>query len=428
MVFPLLAFLLIVPSVCSASPADIGVEGVPYWLRPSVERSLRSVWAEISPRYAAQHDYREGPSSPQGDLLSILGLVAERIFVGYSPFITVSENGILVTLSPDEPVAWLVEIKPPSLSPPAAEWFDENAAGLGGSIQRMLAFLPVEALSWADVALKEAIEETCAPLLPGWNPSLLVRVQTREASGDSLPEETRILQVSFSPRPPLVLAIIPSISSSTLPVAFRSDLKEKILRTLAPVVGLPIEWAAKNKLRIEALAADALRDTNTVSNARATVDVAFSPDQLSAVKAEVESPKYSIRAWIAAYAGSDGKYPEIGLHFGRKALPFSGWDVELYGEWVLAANDFSLESRWGFRWSPWKHVLVGAEKSFPGNVLWYRVSVEGGPRSPYFWWRWSEDGDAMLGLGYRIDGRISLELHYDDRHDDRLTLKAISDL
>ena len=127
----------------------------------------------------------------------------------------------------------------------------------------------------------------------------------------------------------MVLAIVPSISSSTLPVAFRSDLREKILRTLAPVVGLPIEWAAKNKLRIESLAAEALFDTNTVSNARATVDVSFSPEQLSPVQAEVESPRYTIRAWIAAYAGADGKYPEIGLHLGRNALPLSGWDVEI---------------------------------------------------------------------------------------------------
>ena len=409
----------VIPSRACAYAGDIRVEGVPFWLRPSVERSLRSVWNEIAQRSGFSGEDRR----------ALLSVVAERLFVGYSSSVLLSESGVIVTLFPVSPVAWTVEIKTPSLSSPVEEWFAENVAELGGTLERMLALLPLEALSWADIALNEAIEDVCAPLLPGWNPSLIVRLEGRGiASAPSTADEKRILQISFSPKPPLVLAVVPSISSSTLPVAFRSDLREKILRTLAPVVGLPIEWAAKNKLRIEALAAEALLDTNTVSNARATVDVSFSPEQLSPVQAEVESPRYTIRAWIAAYAGADGKYPEIGLHLGRNALPLSGWDVELYGEWILAANDFSLESRWGARWSPWKHILIGAEAAFPGNVLWYRLSVAGGSRSPYFWWRLSEDGDSMVGFGYRLDERISLELHYDERSEDTLTLKVISDL
>jgi len=413
------ALVFLLPFGAYASARDIRVEGAPFWLRPSVERSLRSVWNEIAHRSGFSGEERR----------ALLSVVAERIFVGYSSSVSLSDSGVLVALSPVSPVAWAVEIKPPSLSAPAEEWFAESTGELAGTLARMLGLLPVEALSWADVALKEAIEDVCTPLLPGWSPSLLVRLEGgRIASGSYREDEKWILQISFSPKPPLVLAIVPSISSATLPVAFRSDLREKILRTLAPVVGLPIEWAAKNKLRIEALAAEALLDTNTVSNARATVDVSFSPEQLSPVKAEVESPRYSIRAWIAAYAGADGKYPEIGLHLGRNALPFSGWDVELYGEWILSANDFSLESRWGARWSPWKHIHVGAEVSFPGNNLWYRLSVAGGSRSPYFWWRLSEDGDSMVGVGYRLDERISLELHYDERTEDKLTLKAISDL
>lgn len=413
-----LAFLLL-PFGADASAGDVRVEGVPFWLRPSVERSLRSVWNEIAHRSGFSEEERR----------ALLSVVTERIFVGYSSSVSLSEVGALVALSPISPVAWAVEIKPPSLSAPAEEWFAESAGELTGTLVRMLGLLPVEALSWADVALKEAIEDVCAPLLPGWSPSLLVRFEGgRSASGTQRGDEKWILQLSFSPKPPLVLAIVPSISSATLPVASRSDLREKILRTLAPVVGLPIEWAAKNKLRIEALAAEALLDTNTVSNARATVDVSFSPEQLSPVQAEVESPRYSIRAWIAVYAGADGKYPEIGIHLGRKALPFPGWDVELYGEWILSVNDFSLESRWGARWSPWKHIHAGVEVAFPGNILWYRLSVAGTSRSPYFLWRLSEDGDSMVGLGYRLDERISLELHYDERMEDTLTLKAISDL
>jgi len=412
------AFFLAVAPALEARAGEIRVEGAPYWLRLSVERSLQSVWGELSARADLSVEER----------VRLLSVVAERLFAGYAPSVSMRGAEILVDLSARQKTEWSVEINPPPLSPPADQWFSEGAAELERILPRMLALLPLEALSWADVALKEAIENACAPVLPGWSPSLLVRLEGGGPAEDGRSEERRILRISFTPRPPLVLAIVPSINSTTLPVAFRSDLKEKILRSLAPVVGLPLEWASLNKLRIENLAADALRDTNTVANARAAVDVSFTPEQLSPVEAEVESSKYSVRAWMSAYAGAEGRYPEAAIHLGRKALPVSGWDVELYGEWIMSIKDFSLESRWGFRWSPVRNVMIGAEKAFPGNVLWYRLWLAGGVRSPYLWWRLSEGGDSMLGLGYRLDDRLSLELQYDERDIDKWALKAIMDL
>ena len=407
MVVAFFAAALILPF---SSEGAVRVDGVPGWLSGSVERSLNSVWNEIS---------TAGGQARDGNSLGLLSVVAERILAGYA-VLSVSMDGadVTVRLKPREKVPWDVEIVPPQLASPVSEWFSGNAEGLEEKIGTMLAPLPLDALSWADVALKEGIEAICHPSLPGWNPSLLVRVQGQQ----------RILRVSFAPRTPLVLAIVPSISSSTLPVMLRSDMRENILRALSPVVGLPIEWAAANRSRIEALAGESLLQTNTVSNVRGSVDVSFRSAQLAPLEAVVESPTYSLRAWVAAYAGAEGKYPEIGLHFGRNALPVTGWDLELYGEWILSADDFSLESRWGMTWSPWKRMHAGLELSFPGSVLWYRLSLEGGTGAPYVWWRHSEDGDDNAGVGWRVNGRISIELHYDSRDGDTLSLKALSDL
>ena len=311
-----------------------------------------------------------------------------------------------------------MEIASPQLSPPVSSWFQEDVSGLEKKIAELLPLLPLDALTWADLSLRDAIASIAAAQVPGWTPGLLVKLQ----------DGRRILQISFAPRPPLVLAIVPKVYSSSLPVMLRSDLRENMLRTLAPVVGLPIEWAGANSKRIEALAEGKLLDSNTVGNTRATVEVHFQPGQIAPANAEVESPRYSIRAWVAAYAGSDTKFPEIGLHLGRKFVPFSGLTMELYGEWLLSANDFSLESRWGVRWSPWKHIMAGVEQAYPGSVTWYRLWFEGGVNAPYAWWRISEDGDHSAGIGYRINGRISLELHYDGRDDEKISLKAISDL
>lgn len=102
--------------------------------------------------------------------------------------------------------------------------------------------------------------------------------------------------------------------------------------------------------------------------------------------------------------------------------------MEAYGEWLLLANDFTLESRWGLRWSPWKNIMAGVERAFPGNVTWYRLWIDGGVKAPYLWWRVDEDGHHNLGAGYRINPRVSLEIHYDGRDEDKISIKALSDL
>lgn len=401
----LIALALAFPAL---SEGSVKIEGVPRWLKAPMERSAESVWSEI-----------KNSGAPGPENLRLLALVAGRVFSGYSVAGVFQRNdGAVLSLEPGPVPRWRAEIDPPRLSPPADLWFRENASGLAEGIEKIIRDLPLDALSWADVSLKKEVEVLCSPRLPGWSPSILVRLQGEET----------VLRISFAPRPPLVLAVVPKVSSGTLPVMLQSDLNENILRALAPVAGLPIEWAEFNKKRVEDLASDSLRQTRIVDNTRSAVRVIFNPGQLAAAEASVESPRYSLRAWVAAYAGSDTRYPEIGLHMGRKFLPFSGWDMELYGEWILAVNDLSLESRWGVRWSPWKGIMAGAEQAFPGNQTWYRLWYEGGERAPYLWWRVSERGLHNAGVGYRINRRVSLEVHYDGRDEDKLSLKAISDL
>lgn len=406
------AVLILAAALLFPGPAGAAVviEGAPPWLRERMERSAASVWSEI----------RQDGSLSAGDSLRLLSLVAERVFAGFAvedSFFR-GEDAVLRIKPLAGTAPWRVEIFPPQLASPVDGWFRESASGIGERIRDHLGNLPLDALSWADSPLKELIDTLCSPGLPGWSASLLVRLE----------QEGPVLRVSFVPKPPFVLAVVPRVSSGTLPVMLRSDLNENILRTLSPVVGLPIEWVSAHRDKVEKMAAESLRQTNIVGNTRSTVEVSFRAAQIAAANALVESPKYSVRAWVAAYAGSDTKYPEIGLHMGRKFLPVSGWDMEFYGEWILSANDFSLESRWGIRWSPWKNILAGVERAFPGNVTWYRLWIEGGVRAPYLWWRLSEDGDHHVGLGYRLNQRISLEIHYDGRDEDKISIRALSDL
>ncbi|NLB84375.1 MAG: hypothetical protein GX791_09075, partial [Synergistaceae bacterium] len=269
--------------------AGVRVEGVPSWLKLRMERSAETVWSEIA----------SGESETEGEkALSLLSMVSERVFTGFSVIEAVRDGqDVRLRLAPREKIPWVVEIASPQLSPPVSFWFQEDVFGLEEKIALLLPLLPLDALTWADLSLRDAIASIAAAQVPGWTPGLLVKLQ----------DGRRILQISFAPKPPLVLAIVPKVYSSSLPVMLRSDLRENMLRTLAPVVGLPIEWAGANRKRIEGLAEEKLLDSNTVGNTRAVVEVNFQPGQIAPANAEVESPMYSIRAWVAAYIGSDTK-------------------------------------------------------------------------------------------------------------------------
>ena len=160
-------FLAVAPAL-EARAGEIRVEGAPYWLRLSVERSLQSVWGELSARSDLSGE----------DRVRLLSVVAERLFAGYAPSVSTRGAEILVDLSARQKTEWSVEINPPPLSPPADQWFSEGAAELERILPRMLALLPLEALSG-----RTASEPSRTPVLQccPLGPSLLVWL--REPAG-----------------------------------------------------------------------------------------------------------------------------------------------------------------------------------------------------------------------------------------------------
>jgi hypothetical protein len=402
-----LAAALSLATVRSAQAAVI-VKGFPVWAEPLARRSLNAVWEQI-------------PSSqPPEERARVLALVGERLFEGYTiTSIDVGADPVTVAFRPLEERAWTVALIAPSLSSPLDGWFVEDLQGADAVLAGLLEGLPPSALSWAGRTLEEAVDQTLRARLPGWRTSTLFRSEGGAWS----------LEVRFIPEGTLLLAFEPRLSSMTLPVSLlRTDLKEDVHERLEPLLGLPVDWLGHHSDEIELWAGERLRERSVVDKMKGQVDVSFKAERISAVDVAIESHRYVLWAWASAYAGTEDRYPEVGLHLGRRATPFSGWEGELYYEGVLEMNDFSLENRWGFRWSPWGDVWLGAELVYPGERLWGRVSLGGRIGSPYLWWRFSEEDSHNLGLGYRLNEYISLELHYDGDDDDSLSLRAVGNL
>lgn len=387
--------------------AAVKVEGVPLWLEPAATRSVDAVWREIDPR------------QDESTRLLLVKLVATRLFEGYSvDSVKIAGEDLKLVLRAKNITAWEVEGGIPPLAKPLSEWMEEDWREAGKRIGALVSDLPLEALNWADSALRLEVSEILRESLPGWQGSLLVRLE-----GDR-----SVLKVGLAPEQPLVLAVVPRTNSTSLPTLLHSEVKEDLLTGLSPIIGLPVAWVARHEERVAEWAAFLLGDESFVENLKVDVKITVKPQPVTDLAVRLESRRYTIWAWVAGYAGTSDRYPEGGFHLGRKAQLFPHWDVELYGEALIYLNDWDLETRLGFRWSPWDRIWVGVERSWPDEVTWWRAWFDGPVRSPYAWIRGSEEGNVNLGIGYRLNENLSIELHYDDRDENSSSVRLVGNL
>jgi hypothetical protein len=397
---------------CSA--AAMTVQGVPEWLEPHVLRGLSAVWNEV-------------PDGEERLRVETLSVVAQRLFPGYA--VTVSMNGTgvgyrerlpepHVLFEAQNPVKWRTSLVPPELRLPISSWFGQDVSNMSEEIAPLLEGLPVESLPWVDSALRDRIGELVQRRLPGWDFALLVRFEAVN--------EIPVLQNSFRAKQPLVLAVTPSLFSSTLPVMFQSDLTAKLLSGLSPIIGLPVEWIAWHRADVELLAQDFLEDRNAVSNTRSKVEVAFVSDQVSKVDATVDSERFIFQIWLAGYAGIEGRYPEMGVLLGWNTKQWTGIGVEFYNETIMDVGEFGLSDRLGLRFPLWRKFRVGVELEWPEQEVWYRAWWDSERvRRLYSWWRYSAEYGHNAAIGYRINEHISIEVHYDARYDEKIGLRGI---
>lgn len=401
----LAAALLLSTSGCLF--AAVRVEGVPPWLAPAATRSMEAVWKEIDPR------------QDETARVAVVKLVAGRLFEGYDVLSARIEGmNLTLVLKAASPIDWEVEAALPVLPEPLSLWLASDWTLARNQVSALVSGLPLNALNWADSSLRQEVSTILAASLPGWQGSLVVRDEGSRA----------VLRIGLVPSQPLILAVNPRTTSTSLPTLLHSDLKESLLTGLSPLVGLPVAWVALHERQVGEWAAGLLENKTLVENLKVQTTVRVKPQPVTDLSVRLESRRYTIWVWAAGYAGTDDRFPEAGLHLGRKAQIFPGWDVELYGEALLFLNDWDFETRLGLRWSPWDRIWVGTEHSWPDESTWWRVWFDGPVGSPYAWARGSEAGDMNFGIGYRLNENLSIEYHYDDRDKDASSVRLVGNL
>jgi hypothetical protein len=390
--------------------AAVRIEGLNLWLARSAERSMEAVYGAI----------------PAGEMIDVkeelIRVVADRLLLGYSVESVSfgSDDEILIKLLVAEAVPeWTVSIIPPNLSPPVDEWFASDTAGMSDEILSMIRGVPIGALSWGDLDLRNAIADLRTEKLPGWRVALLAR---------SALDGSVILDVSFIPEQPLTLAITSKINSSSIPAVLHSNLRDDLMKGFAPVIGVPVPWLDRHSDDLVLLGRQVLEDEYLVDVSKAELIVSAETGVVSNVNVELESRRYAGKLWMAVYAGAEDRYPEIGIHLGRRIQLLPRWDMELYGELILQLDDWALEKRIGMRWPLVRNIWIGGEWSDLDDIWWGRLEMESWARRPYIWLRYSEEKDLNAAIGYHINDHISIELHYDSRYEDEWNARALLNL
>ena len=95
----------------------------------------------------------------------------------------------------------------------------------------------------------------------------------------------------------------------------------------------------------------------------------------------------------------------------------------------MGLEHWHVDGRAGLRFSPWEFMWLGLEGSTEdSSPLWYRVWLGRNRPGLYGWLRYSDDDDLEAAIGYRLNRYVAFELYYDNRQDDRISLRAFSNL
>jgi len=388
--------------------AGVTVSGVSEWLEAPVNRSLEAVWQEVVKRVSPERE-------------RVVELVVKRLFPGLviKDIRAVGEN-LFITLDTKESkrLAWDVIVEKPELPRFLGKPFEEDISGLKKTAVEMLDSLPLEVFRWAGEDFQAGMDEIINDRLPGWNPSYVFSSEGGKG----------VLEIAFTPQEPVVIAFSPRLSSRTLPLALQSKLHEETLEVTSQIIGLPTAWVAKHKNSIEDYIAVSLEGKWAARELKGRVEVNIKPGRIAPVDVSVESSEYTLQVWMGVYAGSDERYPEVGIHAGRIMQPFSGWEIESYGEFIIKVNDGDITPRLGLRWKFDKDIWIGVERSFEDDEYWGRIWLDEVLPEIYAWGRFREDGESEAGLGWMLSEHLFWELYYDSRDEDDLSFRIIGNL
>lgn len=401
-------FLGVIPAKGWAMPALPLRCNAPAWLKSSIQGSMSAVWREL-----------QGSRLSRQAAVEALALVGSRLFPGFKVSLV---NQKFVSMEPPYRWNWRLSLQMPEgsarLPEPCSTWMKNDIERALPSLREIVENVPPEALRWSAESFQSQIDKIIDEYIPGWRCSVRVHAEDLNA----------LLDLKLYLRPPLLLAFSPETLSASLPQVLTDRMSDKTLEYLSPLTGLPLSWIRFHLAEMERWLGEKQLQNKWLRMLRASSvnDIAVKP--ITKVTTRIESTTYSFRGWFSVHAGGPARL-EAGLRLGRYFPLGPKIPAEAYAEIVMGLEHWHVDGRAGLRFSPWEFMWLGLEGSTEdSSPLWYRVWLGRNRPGLYGWLRYSDDDDLEAAIGYRLNRYVAFELYYDNRQDDRISLRAFSNL
>ena len=284
------------------------------------------------------------------------------------------------------------------------ELVDKDLEHAGDMAESLLIGLPVDALDWANGAVKSVLENELEERVPEFYPHIVIH---------GGPETD--VTVYMLPKLPVVRNVRVAIKGDDVPKVIFLSARNQLERTYAGLAGLPVAFVRRHERDIaEALQGDVQRQW-VVKNYGLHVTPSLSLGEDTAIDLTSQTAFYDIRGGAYIDAGRDHRSDDdtaLMAHVGRKI----GSHHEVYGavKFVPSSLDWNFMPGYFYRFRSGTQAGYQFESLDDSQHLWLRQPLGG---------RWTlrydrdlTHDDSEVGLHYRVDDYVGLEYIVSD-HD-----------
>lgn len=284
------------------------------------------------------------------------------------------------------------------------ELVDKDLEHAGDMAESLLIGLPVDALDWANGAVKSVLENELEERVPEFYPHIVIH---------GGPETD--VTVYMLPKLPVVRNVRVAIKGDDVPKVIFLSARNQLERTYAGLAGLPVAFVRRHERDIaEALQGDVQRQW-VVKNYGLHVTPSLSLGEDTAIDLTSQTAFYDIRGGAYIDAGRDHSSDDdtaLMAQVGRKI----GSHHEVYGavKFMPSSLDWNFMPGYFYRFRSGTQAGYQFESLDDSQHLWLRQPLGG---------RWTLRYDRDLthdnsevGLHYRVDDYVGLEYIVSD-HD-----------
>ena len=284
------------------------------------------------------------------------------------------------------------------------ELVDKDLEHAGDMAESLLIGLPVDALDWANGAVKSVLENELEERVPEFYPHIVIH---------GGPETD--VTVYMLPKLPVVRNVRVAIKGDDVPKVIFLSARNQLERTYAGLTGLPVAFVRRHERDIaEALQGDVQRQW-VVKNYGLHVTPSLSLGEDTAIDLTSQTAFYDIRGGAYIDAGRDHSSDDdmvLMAQVGRKI----GSHHEVYGavKFMPSSLDWNFMPGYFYRFRSGTQAGYQFESLDDSQHLWLRQPLGG---------RWTlrydrdlTHDDSEVGLHYRVDDYVGLEYIVSD-HD-----------